>query len=116
MAMVAGPHNTARIAKIISAAIAEADPDIRQFLKEALYIGAYNTNLSRELGKFVIRHRRQTDHRLFRVGIEYGVPDPAPALSAEMAYPPCGAWPGYPWRSGTTSVSSYALRFRNERR
>jgi hypothetical protein len=70
---VAGPH-TPEIAKVISAAIAEADPDIRQFLKEALYLDAYNSNLSRELGKFVIRHRRQTDHRLFRVGIEYGVP------------------------------------------
>jgi hypothetical protein len=71
--IVAGPQ-TPEIAKVISAAIAETDPDIRQFLKEALYLDAYNTNLSRELGKFVIRHRRQTDHRLFRVGIEYGAP------------------------------------------
>ena len=61
------------IAKVISAAIAGADPDIRQFLKEALYLDAYNADLSRELGKFVIRHRRQTDHRLFRVGFEYGL-------------------------------------------
>src|SRR6185437_8376594 len=42
------------------------------FLKEALYLDAYNADLSRELGKLVIRHRRQTDHRLFRIGIEYG--------------------------------------------
>jgi len=69
----AGLHSP-QTAKIISAAIAEADPDIRQFLKEALYLDAYNATLSRELGKFVIRHRRQTDHRLFRVGSEYGVP------------------------------------------
>lgn len=60
------------IATTISTAIAGVDPDIRQFIKEALYLYAYNTRLSRELGKFVIRHRRQTDHRQFRVGIEYG--------------------------------------------
>jgi hypothetical protein len=61
------------IVTVISAAVAGADPDIRQFLKEALYLYAYNETLSRELGKFVIRHRRQTDHRLFRVGVEYGL-------------------------------------------
>jgi len=61
------------IATTISTAIAGADPDIRQFIKEALYLDAYNASLSRELGKFVIRHRRQTDHRQFRVGIEYGL-------------------------------------------
>jgi hypothetical protein len=63
---------SAEVAKIISAAVAGADPDIRQFLREALYLDAYNADLSRELGKLVIRHRRQTDHRLFGVGIEYG--------------------------------------------
>jgi len=62
----------AELATIISSAIAGADPDIRHFLKEALYLDAYNADLSRELGKLVIRHRRQTDHRLFRIGIEYG--------------------------------------------
>ena len=61
------------LAKIITAAISGSDPDIRQFLKEALYLDAYNARLSRELGKFVIRHRRQTDHRFFRIGIEYGL-------------------------------------------
>lgn len=60
------------LAKIISCATAAADPDIRQFLKEALYLYACNADLSRELGELVIRHRRQTDHRRFRVGIEYG--------------------------------------------
>jgi hypothetical protein len=63
---------TPEMAKLISGAIAGADPDIRQFLKEALYLDAYNARLSRELGKLVVRHRRQTEHRLFRVGIEYG--------------------------------------------
>jgi hypothetical protein len=64
-------HST-EVAKIISGAIAGADPDIRQFLKEALYLDAYNADLSCELGKLVIRHRRQTNHRFFTVGIEYG--------------------------------------------
>ena len=31
----------------------------------------YNGNLSQELGAIVIRHRRHTEHRLFRVGMEY---------------------------------------------
>lgn len=61
------------LGNIITAAIFGADPDIRQFLKEGLYLDAYNARLSRELGKFVIRHRRQTDHRLFRIGAEYGI-------------------------------------------
>jgi hypothetical protein len=62
------------LSKIISNATAGCDPDIRQFLKEALYLYAYNADLSRELGKLVIRHRRQTDHRFFLVGAEYGQP------------------------------------------
>lgn len=64
--------HSADLAKIISGAVAGTDPDIRQFLKEALHLFAYNAALSRELGKLVIRHRRQTDHRLFLVGAEYG--------------------------------------------
>jgi Helicase conserved C-terminal domain len=67
-----GPH-VEDIAKIITAAISGTEADIRQFLKEALYLDAYNARLSRELGKFVIRHRRQTDHRFFRIGTEYGL-------------------------------------------
>ena len=66
----------ADLAKIISGAVAGIDPDIRQFLREALYLFAYNADLSRELGKLVIRHRRQTDHRLFLIGAEYGPPLP----------------------------------------
>jgi hypothetical protein len=60
------------LGKIISSAVAGADPDIRQFLKEALYLFAYNADLSSELGKLVIRHRRHTEHRRFLVGAEYG--------------------------------------------
>jgi len=62
----------ADLAIIILGAVAGIDPDIRQFLREALHLFAYNTDLSRELGKLVVRHRRQTDHRFFLVGAEYG--------------------------------------------
>lgn len=50
------------------------DPTYRKLLREALYLYAYNADLSKELGAFVIRHRRRTDHRLFRIGDEYGKP------------------------------------------
>ena len=62
------------LAMIISGAAATGDQDVRLFLKEALYLYTYNADLSCELSKFVIRHRRQTDHRHFRVGMEYGQP------------------------------------------
>lgn len=60
-----------QLATIISGAVSGIHPGIRQFLKEALYLFAANSDLSRELGKVVIRHRRQTDHRLFLIGSEY---------------------------------------------
>jgi hypothetical protein len=55
----------------IESTLAGIDPDIRGFLREALRLYVFNADLSCELGKLVIRHRRRTDHRLFRVGNEY---------------------------------------------
>lgn len=72
--------HSVELARIISGAVAGTDPDVRQFLKEALHLFAFNADLSRELGKLVIRHRRQTEHRLFLVGAEYGQ-ELAPILS-----------------------------------
>ncbi len=60
--------------KLIESALAGLDPDVRHFFREALYLHAYNADLSCELGKLVIRHRRRTEHRLFRVGAEYAQP------------------------------------------
>ncbi len=57
--------------QIIDAALSGVDPDIRQLLREGLRLFVYNADLSCELGKFVIRHRRRTEHRMFRVGMEY---------------------------------------------
>lgn len=64
--------HSSELADIVSGAVAGTDPNIREFLKEALYLYAYNADLSTELGRLVIRHRRQTDHRQFQVGVEYG--------------------------------------------
>jgi len=60
--------------KTIEGALAGIDPDVRHFLREALYLHAYNADLSCEMGRLVMRHRRRTEHRLFRVGMEYEQP------------------------------------------
>ncbi|MFW6114579.1 MAG: hypothetical protein ACOC7K_02465, partial [bacterium] len=57
--------------QIIDTALTDVDPEVRQLLREALRVFVYNTDLSCELGALVIRHRRQTEHRMFRVGMEY---------------------------------------------
>jgi len=56
---------------IIDGALSDVDPDIRQLLREGLRLFVYNSDLSHELGALVVRHRRRTEHRLFRVGMEY---------------------------------------------
>ncbi|HNY70263.1 MAG TPA: helicase-related protein [Syntrophorhabdus sp.] len=62
------------IKSIIDPALSNVDPDLRQLMREALHLFVYNADLSHELGAFVIRHRRHTEHRMFRVGMEYQVP------------------------------------------
>ncbi len=61
----------AELERIIDEALSNVEPDIRQLLRKALRLYVYNSDLSHELGKMVIRHRRRTEHRLFRVGMEY---------------------------------------------
>jgi hypothetical protein len=56
---------------VINQGVAHLDPDIRHLLREGLKLFALNSDLSHELGRLVIRHRRQTTHRRFRVGSEY---------------------------------------------
>ena len=67
----AGSSDQKNLRELIDQAVAGCDPDIRQFLREALTLLAANADLSCELGKVVIRHRRRTEHRSFRVGHEY---------------------------------------------
>lgn len=62
---------TQAVSSVIEVAVAPLDPEVRQLFREALRLFALNSDLSAELGRFVIRHRRQTDHRLFRVGAEF---------------------------------------------
>jgi hypothetical protein len=64
---------------------------VREVLREGLRLYAFNEDLSQELGAFVIRHRRRTDHRLFHVGSEFTAPWasvlPRPDRSALHAAP-----------------------------
>lgn len=61
-------------ARVIEAAIEHVDPDLRALFREALRLFVYNADLSAELGRLVVRHRRATDHRLVRVGAEFTKP------------------------------------------
>ncbi len=69
--------------RIVNGALAGIDPDLRQLMREALLLYAYNCDLSTEMGNLVIRHRRGTDHRLFRVGMEYTQPQARIAARAD---------------------------------
>jgi hypothetical protein len=66
-----GVATTAELEHIVDAALSDVDPDIRQLMRESLRLYVYNSDLSHELGAIVVRHRRHTGHRLFRVGVEY---------------------------------------------
>lgn len=57
--------------RIVEPSLVDVDPDIRQLMREGLQLLLYNSDLSHELGEIVIRHRRRTEHRRFRVGMEY---------------------------------------------
>ena len=71
LAHAEGVVEAARIERLIDGAVVSFDPELRGLLREALRLYAHNEDLSQELGAFVIRHRRRTDHRLVRVGSEY---------------------------------------------
>lgn len=66
-----GVAEDAEIRPIVQEATDELDPSLRSFFCEALFLFAHNRDLSSELGPVVVRHRRKTEHRLFRVGAEY---------------------------------------------
>ena len=63
------------VGQISKKAIQNLDADIRGFFLRALTLFAMNRDLSHELGRIVVRHRRETGHRLVRVGEEYGQPE-----------------------------------------
>ena len=70
MANLPGAMDEAAMNHVIDNAIHEMEPDVRELMRESLRLYAYNADLSKELGHIVIRHRRDTGHRLFRVGEE----------------------------------------------
>lgn len=69
-----GAVDTGESARVIEDAIVPLDPDLRGLFREALHLFVYNADLSAELGRLVVRHRRATDHRLVRVGAEFTKP------------------------------------------
>ncbi|HRY97213.1 MAG TPA: helicase-related protein [Myxococcota bacterium] len=56
---------------IVDPAVAPLDPNLRELVRVALQLYAYNADYSQELGALVVRHRRRTQHRAFLVGREY---------------------------------------------
>jgi len=66
-----GVASNSQLEEIIDTALSDVSPEIRQLLREGLRLYVYNADLSQELGAIVVRHRRHTEHRLFRVGEEY---------------------------------------------
>jgi len=56
---------------IVDPAVAPLDPNLRELVRVALQLYAYNADYSQELGALVVRHRRRTLHRAFLVGREY---------------------------------------------
>jgi hypothetical protein len=63
------------VEQIAKRAVQDLDADVRGFFLSALKLFAMNRDLSYELGRVVVRHRRETGHRLVRVGEEYGLPE-----------------------------------------
>lgn len=94
MAALPGVIDSAAMNRIIEQVVSELNPDVRDFMREALRLFTVNTDLSKELGKIVIRHRRDTRHRLFRVGEEaqydYPIPDIAKRPDAHVLHGSAG--------------------------
>ncbi|QDU41263.1 ATP-dependent helicase HepA [Maioricimonas rarisocia] len=71
---LAAEHGAAcadRLREIVDRATGVLDPATRPLLQAALELFVHNSDLSHELGRLVIRHRRNTEHRLVRVGSEF---------------------------------------------
>jgi hypothetical protein len=66
-----GKMRSERLLNIVEKAQKSLAPEMRPFCRTALELFAYNADLSHELHRYVIRHRRRTEHRLFRAGEEF---------------------------------------------
>lgn len=74
LAEIRGKLQESQLEAVVTEGIATLEPALRSFIAEGLRLYAYNRDVSHELGTVVIRHRRATDHRSFRVGREYVSP------------------------------------------
>lgn len=66
----AGALEESAVEQVVQAARAEVVPELRDFVCQALRLFAFNRDLGAELGRFVVRHRRTTHHRVVRAGQE----------------------------------------------
>jgi hypothetical protein len=85
LARAEGALDTNLSEPLIGGALAAVDPDLRGLLREGLQLYCHNEDLSQELGQFVIRHRRRTEHRLVRVGAEYLQPPATVRLRSDRS-------------------------------
>lgn len=67
-----GRGRETRLRALATKATTGLEPAMKAFMGAALVLDACNHGISRKLGPLVIRHRRRTTHRVFRVGHEYG--------------------------------------------
>jgi Helicase conserved C-terminal domain len=65
-----GALEEAAVEQVVQVARVHIDPELREFVSQALRLFAFNRDLGVELGRFVMRHRRTTNHRLVRAGNE----------------------------------------------
>lgn len=80
-----GRVETRIVERLVEGAAVGQAIEIRDLLREGLRLYAYNEDLSQELGAFVIRHRRRTDHRVFHVGSEFTDTDKVAARRADRS-------------------------------
>ena len=66
-----GVVDQAKLERVIAEASNGLDPDLSPLIREGLRLFVYNSDLSYELGRIVIRHRRRAEHRHYRVGYEF---------------------------------------------
>ena len=66
-----GAVDQTKLEKLVKTATTGMDENIVQLIRQGLKLFAYNSDLSCELGRIVLRHRRHAEHRHYRVGYEF---------------------------------------------
>jgi len=85
LAHAEGAVDAGRVDALIEESLPGVDPDLRGLLREGLRLYSHNEDLSQELGRLVVRHRRRAEHRLVRVGSEYVQPPAVTRLRADRS-------------------------------